>query len=141
MDDRQAIVEVLIEAAWIFDHKQWGRMAEVFTPDAVAYGQRGLEAITANTIGYLGGCGPTQHLLGNHRVRVDGDRASVTSYVRAFHLRAGVDPMQRAEPDRYWDFLGEYHDTLVRTADGWRIASRVCTPTAGTGRLELTATP
>jgi hypothetical protein len=45
MDDRQAIVDVLCEAAWIFDHKQWERMAEVFTPDSVAYGRRGLAAI------------------------------------------------------------------------------------------------
>lgn len=139
MDERQAIVDVLTEAAWIFDHKQWERMAEVFTADAVAYGQRGLAAITANTVRYLGGCGPTQHLLGNHRVRRDADRAVVTSYVRAFHLAAGVAAMARAHAEQYWHFLGEYHDELVRTADGWRIASRVCTPLASVGTLDLAA--
>lgn len=141
MDDRQAIVDVLIEAAWIFDHKQWERMAQVFTPDAVAFGRSGLAAITANTIRYLDGCGPTQHLLGNHRVRIDGDRASVTSYVRACHASSAVDPTARAAPGQYWDFLGEYHDTLVRTPDGWRIASRVCTPMVGIGGLDLVAEP
>jgi SnoaL-like protein len=141
MDDRRAIVDVLCEAAWIFDHKQWERMAEVFTPDSVAYGRRGLAAITANTVRYLGGCGPTQNLLGNHRVRVDDDSASVTSYVRAFHFAAGVATMARARAEQHWDFVGEYHDELVRTADGWRITSRVCTPVAGVGGLELVAVP
>lgn len=139
MNARQEVVDLLTEAAWVFDQKQWDRMAEIFTADAVAYGQRGLDAITANTVRYLGGCGPTQHLLGNHRVRVDGDTARASSYVRACHLAAGADPFGRAQPHEYWDFLGEYTDELVRTAAGWRISSRQCRPIAGTGTLRLGA--
>jgi hypothetical protein len=139
VNDRDAILELLAEAAWIFDHKQWDRMAEVFTPDTEAYGQQGLDALTANTMRYLGACGPTQHLIGNHRVQIEGDTATVISYVRAFHLAAGVDRMDRARPDQFWDFLGEYRDTLVRTPDGWRISRRVCVPRASTGTLDLLA--
>jgi hypothetical protein len=143
MSDRDAIVELLAEAAWIFDHKQWDRMGEVFTPDTDAYGQQGLEALTASTIRYLGACGPTQHLIGNHRVRVDGDTATVVSYVRAFHCAdsatGGPDRMERARPDQYWDFLGEYRDTLVRTPAGWRISRRICVPRASAGTLDLLA--
>lgn len=139
MSERDLILELLADAAWIFDHKQWDRMGEVFTPDTEAYGQQGIEALTANTVRYLGGCGPTQHLIGNHRVRIDGDTATVVSYVRAFHLSPDVDRMERARPDQFWDFLGEYHDTLVRAADGWRISRRVCIPRASTGSLDLLA--
>lgn len=139
LNDRDAIVELLAEAAWIFDHKQWDRVGEVFTPDVDAYGQQGIEALTANTVRYLGACGPTQHLIGNHRVQLDGDSATVVSYVRAFHPAVGVDRMERARPDQFWDFLGEYHDTLVRTPDGWRISRRVCVPRASTGTLDLLA--
>jgi hypothetical protein len=139
VNDRDAIVELLAEAAWIFDHKQWDRIGEVFTSDTEAYEQQGIEALTANTIRYLGGCGPTQHLIGNHRVQVDGHTATVISYVRAFHLAAGVGRMDRARPDQFWDFLGEYRDTLVRTPDGWRISRRVCVPRASTGALDLLA--
>lgn len=137
MSDRDDILAVITEAAWIFDHKEWDRMGEIFTADAVAYGQSGLAAITANTVGYLGNCGPTQHLLGNHRVRFHGDSATATSYVRAFHLAGDGEPFGRAEPHQYWDFLGEYTDVLRRTRDGWRIASRRCRPIAGTGALQM----
>ena len=61
MDDpRQQIVDQLTEIAWILDHKQWDRLGEIFTEDAEGYGHQGLPAITANTIRYLGRCGPTQ---------------------------------------------------------------------------------
>lgn len=137
MTDRDDILELLAEAAWVFDHKQWDRMSEVFTPDAIGYGKQGLDAITANTIRYLGGCGPTQHLVGTHRIRVDGDTATADSHVRAFHLAAGADPFDRVSPEQFWDFVGEYTDELRRTQDGWRIASRTCRPIAGTGTLAL----
>lgn len=135
--DREQILELLAEAAWIFDHKQWARIGEVFTADAVAYGCRGLEAIRANTVRYLGTCGPTQHLIGTHRVRTGADSATVTSHVRAFHLDAGAEPMGRVTAEQFWDFVGEYTDELRRTPDGWRIVSRVCRPIAGAGSLTL----
>ncbi len=137
MSDRDDILEVLADAAWIFDHKRWDRMAEVFALDAVAYGQRGLDAITTNTIRYLGSCGPTQHLIGTHRVRLDGDTATVTSHVRAFHLGAEARPLGRAQSEQYWDFVGEYTDVLHRTSNGWRITSRICRPIASGGSLVL----
>ena len=133
MSDRDGILAVLAEAAWVFDHREWDRMADVFTPDAVAYGQRGLDAITANTIRYLGNCGPSQHLIGTHRITVEGDTATATSYVRAFHASAPGKPAQ------YWDFLGEYRDELRRTPQGWRISARVCIPSTSLGDLELPA--
>ncbi|TAM90505.1 MAG: nuclear transport factor 2 family protein [Jatrophihabitans sp.] len=135
--DREEIIDLIFTAAEVFDTKAWDRMAEVFTADAVAYGRCGLAEITANTVRYLDGCGPTQHLVGNCRIRVDGDTATAVSYVRAFHLAAGADPFGRAQPPDYWDFLGEYTDTLRRTSSGWRIAIRECRPIAGTGSLRL----
>ena len=133
MTDRDSVLAVLTDAAWIFDHREWNRMADVFTPDAVAYGQRGLDAITTNTIRYLGRCGPSQHLIGNHRIAIDGDAATAISYIRAFHS----SPL--GQPAQHWDFLGEYHDELRRTRHGWRISQRVCIPLASTGDLDLLA--
>jgi hypothetical protein len=133
--DRQAITDAIHEIAWIFDHKEWDRIGEVFSADAEGYGQQGLAAITANTVAYLGNCGPTQHLVGNLRIRLDGDTATSTSYVRAFHRSA------KGKPKQHWDFLGEYHDTWARTPGGWRLTRRVCLPTATLGDLVLPAEP
>ncbi len=137
--DREQIGDLLAETAWILDHKQWERLPSVFVAEAVAYGQRGLAEVTATMRRYLDGCGPTQHLLGNLRLRIDGDTATVTSYVRALHLAAGVGKLQRARPEQYWDFVGEYHDTVVRTDGGWRISERVCLPQASAGEFDPAA--
>jgi SnoaL-like protein len=118
--DREAIIAVLDAMAAILDGRAWDRLGEVFTPDAVAYrGQnRGLAAIERGIRDQLGGCGPSQHLLGNYQVTVDGDRAVSVTKVRVMHQGAG---------DRShltYECLGNYHDEHVRTVDGWRISRR-----------------
>ena len=130
-DPKQQIVDQLAEIAWILDHKEWDRLGEVFTEDAEGYGQQGLRAITANTIRYLGRCGPTQHLTGNHRIRLDGDRATSTSYIRAIHFSAPDRPVQQ------WDFVGTYYDTWLHTDAGWQITRRRCRPRGTLGDLVL----
>ena len=118
-DDERAIVRQLHHLAWILDHRAWDRVAEVIDPDAVAYGQHGRQAVIDDSFRrHLGGCGPSQHLLGNAVVDVDGDRAVSRCYVRVYHQGAG----ERA--DRAWECMGEYHDGWARTADGWRIVTR-----------------
>jgi hypothetical protein len=44
----------------------------------------GPDRVIAQIRNMLGGCGPTQHLLGNHVVTVDGDHATSSCKVRAF---------------------------------------------------------
>jgi len=62
----------------------------------------------------------TQHITTNHHVSVTGDRATCLSYVHGHFIRP-VDGVRAL-----FDSIGWYDDTLVRTADGWRIARRVC---------------
>ena len=54
----------------------------------------------------------TQHFISNISVPGDG---TAQCYFLAYHLK-GDDPP--------WIVGGEYHDRLVQTADGWRIAHR-----------------
>ncbi|OBK78088.1 nuclear transport factor 2 family protein [Mycobacterium sp. 1274761.0] len=61
------------------------------------------------------GAAHTMHRMTNQVINVDGDRASVRTYVDALILTAdgsGVNP------------VGYYDDVAVRTAAGWRIAQR-----------------
>ena len=69
-----------------------------------------------NVLGVLAGAGMTA----DHLVKVDGDRASSHTYGawRLIRHAAGDPPV--------WDGTGYYDDQWLRTAEGWRIAKRVC---------------
>ena len=122
MDDRAAVIDTVNRYATALDSRDWALLDEVFTPDAVGDFGRGLltgrEAVRDLVRRMLGGCGPTQHLLANHRVELDGDAARCVCQVRAFHAGAG------AGGGGSYEIFGEYRDRLVRTPDGWRIARR-----------------
>lgn len=115
--DRQDVVDVVVKVARILDDRTWDRLHEAFLSDAVAYGEQGIDAIRALLIRFLGNCGPSQHLLANFEVTLDGDSARCVSRLRVFHQ--GLD-----DPTKWNEDLGEYTDELVRTDAGWRIAHR-----------------
>jgi len=122
MDDRVAVIDTVNRYATALDARDWKLLDEVFTEDAEADlgGQKlaGREALVGLVRRMLGGSGPSQHLLGNHRVELDGDRARCVCQVRAFS--AGAGPAS----SRSYELLGEYRDELVCTPKGWRIARR-----------------
>lgn len=116
-----ALHEVLVCYARLCDERDWSRLPQVFAPEARAqYGALKLAdpaAIERMLRRALGGCGPTQHLLGNLTVTTaQGPCSRIT--VRALHLGAG------AQAGRVYECMGEYHDQWRLTADGWRIVQR-----------------
>ncbi len=126
-DDRHQIIEQLNRLAEALDQRDWAQIGDVFTADATAYRRQGVEAILATVREHLGGCGPSQHLLGNHRVRVSGDHACSLTYARVHHRGAG-----EREGD-FFECLGEYDDHWLRTGSGWKISSRTFTMTVQIG--------
>lgn len=119
LDDRHAIIEQLHLLAAHFDARDWSRIDEVMAPDVQAYDCDGLEAVVRDSLrAHLGGCGPSQHLLGNHRIEVDGDRAESITKARVYHQGLGD------AADRSFECFGDYHDRWVRTAQGWRMTHR-----------------
>ena len=117
--------QALIAYALLCDGRDWTLMDRVFSADASAtYGGRPLPdraAILAMLRNNLGGCGPTQHLLGNLQVWVDGEQVTSRIEVRASHRGAGE------KQDQTYDCMGHYDDRWTRTPDGWRIAHRAMT--------------
>jgi 3-phenylpropionate/cinnamic acid dioxygenase small subunit len=135
-DDRQAIADVQIRYATACDRRDWALFDHVFVPDVLAdYGEgfrfEGREAVVASIRSMLGGCGSSQHLLGNHRAAHDGTQVVASCTIRAFHRGRGD-----ASASTY-EALGEYHDTVVRTAEGWRIAVRRMDVIAELGSREV----
>ena len=116
--DLVEVFEVLNRYGEAADRRDWSLYDQVFTADASAdYGLMNLtgrDSIIALIRNSLGGCGPTQHLLGNHTGELDGDEARASCKVRAFHQGAGD-----RSADTY-EVLGTYYHDLVRTAEGWR---------------------
>jgi hypothetical protein len=60
----------------------------------------------------------TQHLIGGHDVRIDGDIARTRCQVAATLRRSG-------RPPRIYRMGGWYEDELARRPEGWRITGRV----------------
>jgi 3-phenylpropionate/cinnamic acid dioxygenase small subunit len=141
-DDWLAIVSCQVRYTTVCDRREWDGLADVFTADASGnYGGwrlRSREGFEQMLRQHLDGAGATQHLVGNHVVQIDGDEARAQCSVHAFHV--GVAGSSRA--GETYTVIGVYHDTLVRTADGWRIAHRILNVDAEVGDREiLTARP
>lgn len=135
LQDRFEIDELLTRYAQAIDDKTFDLLDTVFTPDAhldyISAG--GIAGDYATVKQWLSEILPTfpsyQHLVGNRRITLQGDTATS---IATFH-----NPM--VWPDGSMFFCGgEYHDQLVRTADGWRITERVEKTFYSSGNLPAT---
>ena len=138
--DRADIGDVLCRYCAALDDRDWDALAGVFTPDAVAhYGAlgspRGVPAIAGLVSATIGSLDATQHLVGNVTVAVDGDAATADCYLLAQHVRDGTPG-----GDTYL-LGGSYHDELVRTPEGWRIAQRTLRRMWTTGNRDVVQRP
>ncbi|MEO6319724.1 MAG: nuclear transport factor 2 family protein [Polaromonas sp.] len=127
--------QVLIAYALLCDGRDWRGIGNVFSDDASAtYGGRALPdraAIESMLRNNLGGCGPTQHLLGNLQVWVEGGQVTSRIEVRASHRGTGE------KQDQTYDCMGHYQDRWTRTPDGWRIAHRAMVVTLEFGSRKV----
>ena len=132
----EAIKRVQIRYAELCDYRVWDGFDEVFAADVRAdYGGE-IQLASADGIrdmvkAALQECGPTQHLLGNFRIDIDGDSARSRCYVRAVH--AGKD----ARAALSYEVWGEYIDQLRLTESGWRIVERHMLITHEVGTREV----
>lgn len=123
--DRLAVVDGLRRYAYAIDDRDYDAVRGVFAPDAhldytasggpagprdevVAWIERGLALV-----------GPTQHVLANEVVELDGDGATSRCYL--------LNPLLSVDEPRAHVVLigGEYRDRWRRDPEGWRIVDRV----------------
>ena len=117
--DRAAITELLHGYCRALDAMDLDAIPALFTGDCVvSYGprleSRGARQLAAD-LARLWRWRRTSHHLSNVTVRIDRDRAEAESYVIAWH---------EAPDGQTATLFGQYHDRLLRTAEGWRIAER-----------------
>jgi SnoaL-like domain len=62
----------------------------------------------------------TQHMSTNLDIRVDGDKATSTSYGHARHERTDKDGFSHSQ--NFWHIYAKYENDYIRTDDGWKIS-------------------
>jgi 3-phenylpropionate/cinnamic acid dioxygenase small subunit len=122
--DKEQIAEVLIRYATGIDSKDWPLLRSCWTDEInVDYQQLGRftspDALTDLMRQLHENMGPTYHRMSNFVINVDGDKATVRSYVNAVLM------LQPDDTTNWVEALGHYDDVFVRTADGWKIRQRI----------------
>ena len=134
-DDRFAIIATLDRYAECLDTRDWEGLSDVFTDDVqidfMAWQADSLDAVRANIRSFLDGCGPSQHLLGNYRINLDGDNASSRCYCYVMHQGKGE------HEGKCYETWIEYSDELRRGPNGWRSFQRVAKPQMHRGDVSL----
>lgn len=122
-NDRIAITDVINRYGTTIDAGDYEGLADCFAPETVVRygggrefrsGAEVAEFVRGMTTDFVA----QQHLLGNHEIALDGDRATATTYLHATQVEreeAGGGVVTTG---------GIYRDVLVRTDGGWRIAER-----------------
>jgi 3-phenylpropionate/cinnamic acid dioxygenase small subunit len=118
---RQDIGDLLVRYATGIDRRDWALFRTCFTDDCEAdYGDigvwHGADAITEWMTQSHAPMGHTMHRITNQAITSQGDGAVARSYVDAVLMSADNTTSFRA--------IGYYDDELVRTDDGWKIATR-----------------
>ena len=119
--DRIEIDDLLTRYAMAIDDGDWDALDSVFTPEATidytsAGGIRGsFPEVKAWLEKALAPFPVRQHLIGNKRVAIDGDRATVRAYFFNPMRLTLADGTSRSAPGG-----GYYNHRLIRTPEGWR---------------------
>lgn len=119
MTDRDELVDLTVRYATAIDSHQYPLLTTVFTHDAqLEYGEIGQWTGGAEVAEFMAAAHVaathTMHRMTNQAIEIDGDTATMRTYVDALILFEGGGV----------NAIGYYDDHVVRTADGWRIARR-----------------
>jgi hypothetical protein len=126
--DKDAIGAVLVRYCHLLDTRGFASLAgEVFSADA-SFGDergswRGGREIAARIEAAMRPFEGTAHVLGNVVIDVEGDAASSSASITAWHWLHETAPQGAGRPAD-WVMVGAYRDRLVREARGWRICQR-----------------
>jgi hypothetical protein len=124
LSDRLEIQDLITAYSYAIDFHRFDDLDAIFTPDAtldftatggVAGPLQEIKQWLASVLVHFGG---HQHLVATSSVQVAGDAATAKTICH--------NPMWFADPAQPPLFVGLWYvDSFVRTAQGWRISSRV----------------
>lgn len=123
MDDiltaERDIQKACVRYARALDTRDWALLDTVFAEHVEALygdepGTHGRKLAVDGIRGFLERCGPSQHLMGNFDVTVDGAMGTSVCYIRVFHQGKGDRTHLTQET------FGTYHATWAHAREGWR---------------------
>ncbi|MGW6032714.1 nuclear transport factor 2 family protein [Gordonia terrae] len=116
MTDREQIERLIFLYGHVIDDKEWDRLDEIFAEDGsfeiegTQYSVNGLDAIDKFMRGITH---PLAHYSTNVMIDHEVDADVATARVKLFAPRADGTSA-----------VATYHDTIIRTANGWRFQRR-----------------
>jgi uncharacterized protein (TIGR02246 family) len=118
-EDLEAIRKLLARYCFAIDARDAEAWAGLFTEEGVFHYTPGDPIIGRAALRQFVSMIPDDrhHLTMNEVIDIDGDSATVRAYTL---VTRGTPPIISA--------VGTYHDSLTRTADGWRFSLRLYTP-------------
>src|ERR1700722_19276707 len=125
LEDRYEIIELINRMVLGLDAKDWNGLEKLFTNNV--YNDRtsllGGEPETLDRVTFIGGwrglmqnLEAIHHLVTNHVVEVDGDRATCRANMQGTHV------LGNPSGGSTWQVGGNHLYQVVRTSDGWRIS-------------------
>lgn len=133
--DRDELVELMGRYANIPDTQNWDELPRsVFCDEFICdFSSLGMPAMTLSRDDWcqgskhvFAGWTATHHAITNHRITIDGDRATIRAHIRAEHW---APPEIAAGGPSCWLVVGFYDDVAVRTPEGWRLSEVALTVT------------
>jgi hypothetical protein len=138
--DRLEIVELSSAMGLLVDAREWDALEQLFA-DPVDVDYTSLQGGDPQTMrpgdliaGWqqvLDHLDATQHLISDHVVTVDGDRATCAANVQGTHVLAN------ATGGPLWTVGGRYDFGLSHTREGWRISALSLTVRWATGNRHI----
>jgi 3-phenylpropionate/cinnamic acid dioxygenase small subunit len=123
--DVNEIIALTIKYCWALDERDWESLSEVFSAEACAKlgstEHKGIKSIIERCQKALVPLDFSHHMVSNHVVKIEGDKANCKCYFHAQHVRTST-------PEGA-NFLiaGKYEDKLTQIDEEWKITSRVLT--------------
>jgi len=127
--DRDELVELMSRYANMSDTQEFDELPPSVLCDEITidFSSLGAPAMTLTRDAWcegtkqaFAGWTATHHAITNHRIAVDGHRATIRAHVRAEHWAPAE---VAAGGPNCWLVVGFYDNVAVRTPDGWRLAS------------------
>ncbi len=125
LSDRVEIQELLTRYCHAIDENDWATLAELFTEDADCdYSQFGgprcdKKGLIEFLSGFVGSIAGSQHTISTMTIDLADTVAKVRTAAQVMLIMPDENGIDQINVSGLW-----YHDTVVKTAQGWRIKQR-----------------